>query len=218
MTTIEIKHLTFGFDIQEKLLFDDINLNISSQWKLALIGRNGRGKTTLLNLLSEKYRYQGEINTSLKFNYFPQKIANKQQLTYTILQDLLESEYWKIERELKLLNISDEKLWIPFSELSGGEQTKILLALLFVDEQSFPLIDEPTNHLDNDSRQQVAHYLKEKKQGFILVSHDRNFINSVVDHVLSIEKKDILLYQGNFATYDDQKRKMMILSNIRTTN
>ena len=68
MTTIEIKHLTFGFDIQEKPLFDDINLNISSQWKLALIGRNGRGKTTLLNLLSEKYRYQGEINTSLKFN------------------------------------------------------------------------------------------------------------------------------------------------------
>ncbi|MER2129363.1 ribosomal protection-like ABC-F family protein [Leuconostoc lactis] len=207
MTTIEIKHLTFGFDIQEKPLFDDINLNISSQWKLALIGRNGRGKTTLLNLLSEKYRYQGEINTSLKFNYFPQKISNKQQLTYTILQDLLESEYWKIERELKLLNISDEKLWIPFSELSGGEQTKILLALLFVDEQSFPLIDEPTNHLDNYSRQQVAHYLKEKKQGFILVSHDRNFINSVVDHVLSIEKEDILLYQGNFATYDDQKKK-----------
>lgn len=104
MATIEIKHLTFGFDIQGKLLFDDINVNISSQWKLALIGRNGRGKTTLLNLLAEKYRYKGEINTSLKFNYFPQKIANKQQLTFTILQNLLESDYWKVCSEVNKLD------------------------------------------------------------------------------------------------------------------
>lgn len=111
MATIEIKHLIFGFDIQEKLLFDDINVNISSQWKLALIGRNGRGKTTLLNLLAEKYRYKGDINTSLKFNYFPQKISNKQQLTYTILQNLLENRTWIKASQYSWWNTLDSLFW-----------------------------------------------------------------------------------------------------------
>ena len=207
MMDIEIKHLYFGFDQQGTQLFSDINLRLSTQWKLGLIGRNGRGKTTLLRLLMGDYQYTGDISQNSKFTYFPQTIQDSQQITYNILQALSNFDFWKISRELTLLGLTDDILWRKFSSLSGGEQTKVLLSLLFVDDTSFPLIDEPTNHLDQASRQQVAHYLKEKKQGFIVVSHDRNFIDEIVDHTLSIEKHKVLLQKGNFQVYDDQKKQ-----------
>ncbi|KAF1303038.1 Lsa family ABC-F type ribosomal protection protein [Candidatus Enterococcus willemsii] len=205
MTTIEIKNMTFGFDTQATLLFDHTNLTLQSEWKLGLIGRNGRGKTTLLRLLMGEYPYSGKIEHQLHFTYFPQTVLDKTQLTYYVLQELSDFEQWKIERELNLLAVDADILWRPFDSLSGGEQTKVLLALLFVDDVNYPLIDEPTNHLDVTARKQVADYLKGKKQGFVVVSHDRSFVDEVVDHVLSIEKSQLVLYQGNFSVYEEQK-------------
>ncbi|GMG71022.1 ribosomal protection-like ABC-F family protein [Tetragenococcus halophilus] len=207
MSKIEIKDLTFGFDNLAEPLFDHTNLTIDTQWKLGLIGRNGRGKTTLLQLLLGKYAYSGIIKHQLEFTYFPQKISDKTLLTYDCLQALAVFDLWEIERELNLLQTNPEILWRPFDSLSGGEQTKILLALLFIDDHHFPLIDEPTNHLDIMARQQVANYLQAKRNGFIVVSHDRSFVNEVVDHVLSIEKSQLVLYQGNFSTYEEQKEQ-----------
>lgn len=162
MTTIEIKNLTFGFDAQTTLLFEETNLILDATWKLGLIGRNGRGKTTLLRLLLGEYSYSGKIEHQLNFTYFPQTVTDKSQLTYYVLQELSDFEQWKLERELNLLKLDAEILWREFSSLSGGEQTKVLLAVLFVDDVNFPLIDEPTNHLDVTARQQVADYLKKK--------------------------------------------------------
>ncbi|MFV0557611.1 MAG: ribosomal protection-like ABC-F family protein [Enterococcus sp.] len=206
MTTIEIKNLTFGFDNQGENLFEAANLVLDTSWKLGLIGRNGRGKTTLLNLLQAKMPFQGTIQHQVDFTYFPQKVQDKEQMTYYVLQELNDFEEWKLQRELNLLQLDPDILWREFASLSGGEQTKVLLALLFVDEVNFPLIDEPTNHLDQASRTQIAHYLKQKKQGFIVVSHDRQFVDEVVDHLLSIEKNQLRLYQGNFSVYEEQKQ------------
>lgn len=205
MSTIEIKHLTFGYDNQGTELFSDAELTLQTEWKLGLIGRNGRGKTTLLNLLQNKLPYAGTIQHQVSFTYFPQAVTDPTQPTYYVLQELTDFEDWKIQRELNLLQLDPEILWREFGTLSGGEQTKVLLALLFVDEVNFPLIDEPTNHLDVVARKQVADYLKQKRQGFILVSHDRSFVDQVVDHVLSIEKSRLVLYQGNFSVYEEQK-------------
>lgn len=205
MSKIEIKNLTFGYDTQGSLLFDHVNLNLDSNWKLGLIGRNGRGKTTFLNLLQNKLNYQGQISANLAFDYFPQTIKNPQQLTFFVLNDLGVTEQWKVERELNLLGTDPDILWRAFTTLSGGEQTKVLLASLFTQTVNFPLIDEPTNHLDIKAREQVANYLKHKKQGFIVISHDRKFVDDTADHILSIEKSNILMYQGNFATYEAQK-------------
>ena len=205
MTNIKIDRLTFGYDQLGTLLFNDAKLTISADWKLGLVGRNGRGKTTLLNLLSGKILYQGQIIHQLEMNYFPKQINDPNQLTYYALSENEELEIWKIERELTLLQCDLNVLWRPYSTLSGGEQTKVLLALLFLDDYSFPLIDEPTNHLDMKGRQQVAAYLQKKKQGYILVSHDRTFLNQTVDHILAIEKSQLILYQGNFTTYEEQK-------------
>ncbi|MTD38654.1 Lsa family ABC-F type ribosomal protection protein [Erwinia sp. CPCC 100877] len=207
MSKIEIKHLTFGYDAQATLLFEQANLNVDTQWKLGLIGRNGRGKTTLLNILQGKLAYSGQVLHQLEFLYFPQPLKNKQQLTYYVLQEISDFEQWELERELNLLKVDPDLLWREFTTLSGGEQTKVLLALLFINDQYFPLIDEPTNHLDREGRKQVAAYLKKKQQGFILVSHDRSFVDEVVDHILSIEKSQLELYQGNFSVYEEQKQR-----------
>ena len=103
-------------------------------------------------------------------------------------------------RELNLLQVSEDVLYRPFDTLSNGEQTKVLLAALFLKENSFLLIDEPTNHLDVNARKIVGDYLNSKK-GFILVSHDRNFLDSCVDHILSINRNNIEIQRGNFSSW-----------------
>lgn len=206
MATIEIKHLTFGFDKQGENLFEDASLTLDTGWKLGLVGRNGRGKTTLLRLLLGKYPFSGEINLPVTTVYFPLTIREPDFLTYDALADVADFELWQLERELNFLGISPDLLWQPYSSLSGGEQTKVLLALLFTEEQAFALIDEPTNHLDLAGRQQVADYLQ-KKAGYIVVSHDRTFLDQVTDHTLAIEKNQLIRYQGNFSVYESQKEQ-----------
>lgn len=123
------------------------------------------------------------------------------------LQDQVQFEQWELERELNLMGTDPNLLWQPFNTLSGGEQTKVLLALSFTDQDSFPLIDEPTNHLDEASRTVVSEYLKKHDQGYIVVSHDRDFLNQVTDHILAIENTEIHLYQGCYASYEDTKQR-----------
>ncbi len=103
-------------------------------------------------------------------------------------------------RELSYLDVSSEVLYRPFETLSNGEQTKVLLAALFLNEGNFLLIDEPTNHLDMQAREIVAKYLNRKK-GFILVSHDRRFLDGCVDHILSINRTNIEVQSGNFSSF-----------------
>ena len=103
-------------------------------------------------------------------------------------------------RELSYLEVREDVLWRPFSTLSNGEQTKVLLAALFLNEGHFLLIDEPTNHLDTRARAVVAAYLKRKK-GFILVSHDRSFLDGCVDHILSLNRSNIEVQKGSYSSW-----------------
>lgn len=93
------------------------------------------------------------------------------------------------------MQVDTNLIWQPFNTLSGGEQTKVLLALSFINKDAFPLIDEPTNHLDEKSRIQVVRYLQKHSQGYIVVSHDRDFLNQITNHILAIEHTEIHLYQ-----------------------
>ena len=103
-------------------------------------------------------------------------------------------------RELSYLDVDADVLWRPFETLSNGEQTKVLLAALFLNEGHFLLIDEPTNHLDTAAREKVSAYLQ-KKKGFILVSHDRCFLDGCVDHILSLNRNNIEVQSGNFSSF-----------------
>ncbi len=105
-----------------------------------------------------------------------------------------------IEKELGKLRVGTELLSRPYHTLSYGERTKLMLAALFLKKNNFLLIDEPTNHLDMEGRATLAEYLG-GKGGFILVSHDRNFLDRCIDHVLSINRTDIEVQKGNYSTW-----------------
>lgn len=201
MSMIKVENLTFSYPSSSDAVFENASFQIDTDWKLGFVGRNGRGKTTLLNLLLGKYEYSGRIISSVQFDYFPYPIADKQRMTEDILLDICPLlEEWKLIRELSYLDVDADVLWRPFSTLSNGEQTKVLLAALFLNEGHFLLIDEPTNHLDTHARKKVSAYLK-KKKGFILVSHDRHFLDQCVDHILSLNRTTIEVQSGNFSSW-----------------
>jgi len=207
MSQISVSDMSFYYDGSYEDIFRRVSFQIDTDWKLGFIGRNGRGKTTFLNLLMNKYEYTGSITASVDFEYFPYPVSNADKLGADLLEEMDHSyEFWKVCRELNLLETDPEILYRPFSTLSNGERTKVMLAVLFAKENTFLLIDEPTNHLDVRGRENVMQYLK-KKKGFILVSHDRYFLDGCVDHILSINKTNIEVMQGNFSSWWEQKRR-----------
>lgn len=243
MSLIDITNLSFAYDGSYEPVFEKVSFQIDTDWKLGFIGRNGRGKTTFLNLLMGNYPYQGSISSSVSFDYFPFTIASKDEIAQTVIRNKIAPfTEWEtqmelllkdgseqaletygeilelylqhdgyqinelIEKEARKLGVSPDTLLRPFHTLSNGEQTKLMLAGLFLKKNQFLLIDEPTNHLDREGREIVGNYLAAKK-GFILVSHDRAFLDQVVDHVLSINLINIEIQKGNFTSWDENKRR-----------
>lgn len=207
MNPITISNLSFAYPGQEKL-FDHCQLNLDSSWKLGLLGRNGRGKTTLMKILLNTLPYNGEIKTPLSFVYYPFSINDDTDLAWNNVAAAFPTiEQWQIERELNLMQTDPALLWQPFNTLSGGEQTRLMLATIFAQEEIFPLLDEPTNHLDLRGRELIANYLKEKKSGFIITSHDQKFLDQIIDHTLVIEQHQLILEKGNYQEYFTQKER-----------
>jgi lincosamide and streptogramin A transport system ATP-binding/permease protein len=205
MSLINVTNLTFAYDGSYDNIFENVSFQIDTDWKLGFTGRNGRGKTTFLSLLLGKYEYSGTISNNINFEYFPFEVVNKVNNTIDVIDDICPDYLlWKVMRELTLLQVSEDILYRPFDTLSNGEQTKVLLAALFLKESSFLLIDEPTNHLDLNARKIVSDYLNSKR-GFILVSHDRAFLDNCVDHILSINKTNIEIQKGNFSSWWENK-------------
>ena len=205
MGLLDVKNLSFKYDNQIEKVFDNVSFQIDTNWKLGLIGRNGKGKTTLLELLMSKYEYRGYITPNYIFDYFPYHIENENIRTLKIVENILgEFELWELQRELSLLDVENEVLEQNFATLSKGQQTKVLLAILFCKPHDFILIDEPTNHLDYHGRLLLSKYLKRKKS-FILVSHDRDFLDRCIDHVLAINRNSIEVIKGNFSLWYDLK-------------
>jgi len=207
MSRIVIKNLTYSYDGSFDNIFENVNIQIDTKWKLGLVGRNGTGKTTLLSLLQGKYSFSGTIISSANFEYFPYEIKDKNQTLYEIIEKINPYyEQWKIQKELNILDFDTLDFTRPLNTYSHGEQTKILLAVLFSKDNTFLLIDEPTNHLDKTGRQVLANYLS-KKTGYIIVSHDKRFLDNCIDHVMSINKAGIELQKGNLSSYIENKKR-----------
>ncbi|CEI73041.1 MULTISPECIES: ribosomal protection-like ABC-F family protein [Romboutsia] len=235
MAQIKINNLSFQYDNHGDDIFKNVSINIDTDWKLGLIGRNGRGKTTFLKLLKGEYKYSGQIISPVSFDYFPMNVENDNQVALEVMREAIApftkwekelkeyssdikyiKEYGEvldkfisydgyiinemIEKEVRKIGLGPEILDRNFKTLSSGERTKLLLSALFLRKNNFLLIDEPTNHLDSEGRECVAKYLN-KKKGFILVSHDRNFLDEVINHVLSINKSNIDIQKGNYTTW-----------------
>ena len=209
MAQINVSNLTFGYDGSFDNIFENVSFSIDTDWRLGFIGRNGKGKTTFLNLLLGKYDYTGTISSNVVFDYFPYKVAPEDlEKTADSLMDLWKpgAPSWRVLCELPQLSLDPEILYRPFGTLSFGERTKIMLAVLFSGENDFLLIDEPTNHLDMASREIIKKYLAGKK-GFILVSHDRDLLDACVDHVLVLNRATIEVQKGNFSSWWENKQR-----------
>ncbi len=244
MSKITINNMSYYYEDFYNPVYENINLTIKTDWKLGLIGRNGRGKTTLLKLLNgELVPSSGSMNIPVEVEYFPYTSECGYTITRDIIKEnvgklksmedameaiisandearfdeysMLQEQYLELdgyEMESKILKEMDDMqldkalLDREFETLSGGEKTRIMLLILFLRKKTFILLDEPTNHLDEEGKMAVANYLQ-KKKGFIVVSHDRAFLDQVIDHVLSINKKDITIEKGNYTSWKYNKDK-----------
>ena len=251
MPNIIVRDLSFSYAERHSDLFNNLSFTLSSTWRCALVGRNGRGKTTLLRLLDGQLVPQaGQIDLPLASLMFPGRanhaalsrdaaktaagpygaleaqIRKLSQRTDTSSLDQLNDtlEHYEaiegyeidaaIERELQALHVDGLR---PMAQLSSGEQTRVLLAGLFARKQVFPLIDEPTNHLDRAGRKLVARYLA-AKSGYLLVSHDRDFIDQCCDHVMGLNRVDTRIIQGNYSEYRrelDRDNERELRTNVR---
>ena len=241
MATITLNQVSFEYDENYVKIFSGLSLRIDTSWKTGIIGRNGRGKTTLLNLLLRKISpTAGSIDVPVPTSYFPFIPENENQKTLDVVRDciapfnqweeqmqvLLEggtdkdlqkagdiTEQYeqlggydinaRIEKEMVGIGLPVETLENDYTKLSAGQQTRALIIALFLREGEFLLLDEPTNHLDIDGRDSLAKYLA-MKSGFLLVSHDRAFLDTCIDHVVAINRMDVRLTGGNYSTWKYQ--------------
>ncbi len=243
MPQIAIKNMSFYYDDFYYQVFNNISIEFDTDWKMGLIGRNGRGKTTLLKLLSgELHATEGSIQGMEHVYYFPyawkgdyqnvldavKENAGGYKSMELAMEELLsvgeereenqrsmeqycevQQRYYesggydltsRIQRETEEMGLDQSLLEREFATLSGGEKTCIQIIALFLRKDGYILLDEPTNHLDSEKKKKLEAYLN-KKKGYLLVSHDMEFLDGVIDHILSINKTDITLEQGNYTTW-----------------
>ena len=207
MSLINVSNLTFSYEGSYDNIFENVSFQIDTDWKLGFIGRNGRGKTTFLNLLLGKHVYSGNISSVVKFEYFPYDVKDKSLYTIDVMKSICtDSMDWEIFREISLLDVKEDVLYRPFNLLSNGEQTKVLLAALFLTSSCFLLIDEPTNHLDLNGRKVVRDYLKQKRVLSWYLMIEACLINVLIIYCLSTKqilkfKKEILRLGGRIKPY-----------------
>lgn len=215
----------------QEVLFQNIHITVNSREKLAIIGNNGTGKSTLFKIISGELKpHSGQIDKPDNLYYVPQVLDQYHHLTVAealnvadklfalkqILEGKVAEEFlsvlnddWTLEERcqeaFELWKISDLDLSQKMSELSGGQRTKVLLSGIYIHEAKFVLLDEPTNHLDGEARKLLYDFVGKSSCTILLISHDRTLLN-LVDRIAELSKKGITLYGGNFEFYSAQKK------------
>ena len=208
MALIEVKNLSFSYPGSSDSVFEQVSLCIDTEWRLGIVGGNGKGKTTFLRLLQGDYEYSGQIQNVNPVRYCPgiiERDDGEEQAVNILMERYPDCELWKVARELHELEMEEGILYQPWEHLSPGERTRIMLAFLFADDISYLLLDEPTNNLDEQTRETVKKYLGHKKR-FILVSHERDVLDACVDHILAINRSSIEVCKGNFSSWYENKK------------
>lgn len=253
MSTIICRNLSFSHPAPATDVFSHLELLIDTQWRAGLVGRNGRGKTTLMKLIARELTPDnGELIHALTTHYFPFHPSDPGATVFSIVKNAVApfdawerrletllaagteqalSEYAelltqyerhggytidaRVAQALDRLDIDAGKHNRPFMSLSGGEQTRALIASLFVMDGCYPLIDEPTNHLDLAGREIVADYLADQ-HGFLVVSHDRAFLDSCIDHVVAIQREDVVVHAITYSEWLKLEREQQAFEQRRS--
>ena len=210
---IKIQNLSKRFE--SKIIFENANMTLTYGEKVALIGKNGAGKTSLIKMiLGEDLQFSGEIKlgASIKMGYIPQNIIFE-NTNQTILEFFLDdNSFTETQARAKLAKYGfrGENVFKKIGFLSGGEKVRLLLIKLIQKDINFLILDEPTNHIDVDTRELLEEALAEYSGTVLFGSHDRYFINKLADRVVNIEDYKIKSYSGNYDDFVSRTSKKTI--------
>ena len=202
--------------VGSKMLFSDISFAVNEGQRVALIARNGVGKSTLMDILTRRTDYDsGRITwrNDLKISYLPQRIAVPQTETVRSLARSAEQTL-RFTQFLTQLGITDTDQLI--AHLSGGQQKRVALAQVLSEEPDFLLLDEPTNHLDLDMVAWLEEYLRRSTITLFLVTHDRYFLDRVCSDILEIDQNQLYAYHGNYSYYLEKRAERIEAQNAET--
>ncbi len=191
-----------------KCIVDDVSLTINEQDKIALIGINGTGKSTLLKILANLTNYQGDIirKKDITISYLPQNPAFQKE--YTVIQQVYQyadkniPEY-EVKAILNKFGITDYQQTIQ--QLSGGQQKRIALAITLLKPCDLLLLDEPTNHLDNEMIEYLEKYLIKYNKALLMITHDRYFLERITHKIFELDRCQIYTYDANYSLFLEQK-------------
>lgn len=197
-------------NFESKNIFENANLQIHYGEKIALIGKNGTGKSTLLKIImNEDCEYTGEIKIgqSVNIGYIPQEInfEDDNQTILNFFEQFDNRNETEIRTSLAKYMFRGNDVFKKVSSLSGGEKVRLILAKLLKQNINFLILDEPTNHIDIETRELLEEAIKEYSGTVLLVSHDRYFINNLAERIVEVKEKRFFSYVGN---YDEYLRKI----------
>ncbi len=210
---LNIKNLSHGFE--DKILFLDVNLKVTSGEKIAILGPNGCGKSTLFKIIMKKISPEiGEINLgkhNIITSYYEQNQAEALSLEERVI-DLIcdKSPEWsqkKVRTFLGGFGFQNETVFKYIKQLSGGEKARLALALMIIKPSNFLLLDEPTNHLDLQSKENLELALSNYKGSLLIISHDRYFISKVANRIVEIKDSRLFSYDGNYEYFLEKHAK-----------
>jgi len=207
---IENLHKKFG-DLE---LLQNLAMDIYWQDKVALIGRNGTGKTTLLKIILDQLKAdQGtlRLGANVKIAYYSQEFEgfNPDDDLVTALRREANMSVDEARNALAAFLFTDDEVFKKVGSLSGGEKSRLRLLQLMNGDYNFLILDEPTNHLDLPSREILEEVLKVYPGTVLLVSHDRYFLNKVVDYIYELEEGKLIKYYGNYDYYRSKKEEFL---------
>lgn len=196
-------------DYEGRLVFEGINGVISSGEKIALIGTNGIGKTTLGKIIAGLETFdKGSIDCSPKngrISYLNQDFQANDHSNETLKGSRYLQADKEINRLLSEMEITEDNNPVDLESLSGGEKTKLMLSRVLLQQADLLVLDEPTNHLDLDSRLLLEKIINKLKKTIIIISHDRYFIDKTVSKIWELSDKGLREYSGNYSSYKQQK-------------
>ena len=195
-------------------LLNDINFNIYKREHVGIIGANGIGKSTLFKIiLGEESHDSGEIRfgTNVNVGYFDQELE-KLDVNKSIAEELWDSfprlTYFELRKALAKFLFIDDDIYKMIDELSGGEKARVSLCKIMLSDVNFLVLDEPTNHLDIESKEVLEEALNSYEGTLLVISHDRYFLNKVVNKILELKADGIHEFLGNYDYYLDKKKRM----------
>lgn len=213
---LDVQNLTKSFGSQ--ILFKSISFSVGEGQKVGLIAKNGTGKSTLLEILSNKEGYDnGKIiyRNDIKIGYLEQipKFNPSEKVI-----DACFNHHGNPDRILKakqiLTQLHIENLQQPIGELSGGQQKRVALANVLIDNPDFLILDEPTNHLDLPMIEWLENFLSRSSLTLLMVTHDRYFLDHVCNLILELDNESIYTYRGNYSYYLEKRQER--IDNQRT--